>query len=250
MIPEAGAVLGVDVGFSPTRRSSAVCRLDWTRDEVGWELARFRAREPERTETLRRLADRPLLAAAFDGPLAPGFGVVGRYREAERRLTRGFGRLIGKPGSSGSPVGRLLNAAASTCATIVRDTGRVAAARHPEAIDAAAIVEAFPSSYLGLMIEAPTKALAVRRGDRSDVFYEHLAGNGRLAALVAHLLPGRRASQRFGAVTNHDDRAALVCALTALGLAAGAYVAVGDADGHVILPPRELMAGWAQAMLS
>lgn len=249
MIPEAGAVLGVDVGFSPTRRSSGVCRLDWSRDEIGWQLARFRAVEPERTETLLRLVDRPLLAAAFDGPLAPGFGVVGHYREAERRLTRGFGTLIGKPGSSGSPVGRLLNAAASTCATIVRDTGRVAPARHAEAIDRAALVEAFPSSYLGLMIVVP-KALVVRRGDRSDVFYEHLAGNGRLDEILAHLLPGRRASQRFEAVINHDDRAALVCALTALGLAAGKYAAVGDADGFVILPPRELMAGWAQAMLS
>lgn len=36
-------------------------------------------------------------------------------------------------------------------------------------------------------------------------------------------------------VVNHNDRAALVCAL---GVATGDFVAVGDDDGWIILPPR------------
>jgi hypothetical protein len=43
-----GSVLGVDVGYSPKRRSSAVCRLDWTEQKIHWTIARFRAAEPER----------------------------------------------------------------------------------------------------------------------------------------------------------------------------------------------------------
>ena len=242
-------MLGVDVGFSPTRRSSAVCRLDFTRDTVAWTIARFRAIEPERGETLRRLADRPLLAAAFDGSLRRGLDIIGRYREAERVLTRGVGRRIGKPGQSNAPVGRLLNAATNDCARIVRDTGHVALAWHSEAIDACAIVETFPHAWLGLQIEAP-EDLVTRRGDRSDVYYRHLVEVGRLDAVLARLLPGRRAAASFADVTDHDERAALVCALAALGLAGGSYHAVGDeADGWIILPARVLWAAWADSVL-
>ena len=247
--PEDGAVLGVDVGFSRTRRSSAVCRLDWTDATLSWTIARFRAVEPERTDTLRRLADRPLRAAAFDGPLTRGFEVIGRYRAAERMLTRRIGRRIGKPGSSGAPLGKLLGAATAICATIVRHTGHVAPAAHDEAIDAAAIVEAFPGAALGLMIAEP-ESLIVRRGDRSDIFFKHVAEAGTLARIVARLLPGRRLASPFQSVADHDERTALVCALTALGLAAGAHTAVGcDVDGWIILPPRAAMAPWAWPML-
>lgn len=248
-LPAAGAVLGVDVGFSPTRRSGAACRLDWTLNEATWTIARFRAAEPERTDTLCRLSDRPLLATAFDGPLRRGLDLIGRYREAERVLTRGVGRRIGKPGASNVPIGRLLNAATNTCARIVLDTGHVAPARHPEAIDAAAIVETFPHAWLGLQIEAP-EALVTRRGDRSDVYYKHLAEIGRLDAVLGTLLPGRAAATSFASVTNHDERAALVCALAALCLASGAYHAVGDdEDGWIVLAARKRWANWAQAML-
>jgi hypothetical protein len=81
------------------------------------------------------------------------------------------------------------------------------------------------------MIEAP-KALNTRRSDRSDIFFEHLARAGVLQRLVNHCLPGRLLNQHPITVTNHDDRAALVCAFTALGLAAQDYTAVGDEDAY------------------
>jgi hypothetical protein len=46
-------------------------------------------------------------------------------------------------------------------------------------------------------------------------------------------------------VRNHDDRAALVCAITALAIAAGDFTAVGDADGWIALPPRSFVQPWA-----
>tara|TARA_R110002124_G_scaffold114535_44_gene269649 strand:+ start:15436 stop:16254 length:819 start_codon:yes stop_codon:yes gene_type:complete len=249
MLPAAGSVLGIDVGGSLTRRSTAVCRLSWTPRSVDWVIERSTAEPARRAATIARVAGgHDLLAAALDGPLTAGLQPTDAYRAAERMLTRGLGRLIGKPGQSNVPVGRLLNAQANACARDVLALGLLAAARHDQAIDAAAIVEAFPSSYLGLMLADPA-GIAVQRGTRSDRYFELLAGNGLLADLLASLLPGRHAVTSVQALRNHDDRAALICALTALGLAAGDYCAVGDAQGWIVLPPLRFIAPWAQALL-
>lgn len=249
-LPNAGAVLGVDVGFSPTQRSSAVCLLSWTETELEWSIKRFRYREAEWKAALTELGTRtPLHAAAFDGPLRSGFDVIGRYRTAERVLTRGLGRVIGKPGQSSAPVGKSLNAAANTLALFVRETAVLADASHLHAIDPKAVVEAFPSSFLGVMLERPSD-LTVSRGDRSDAFFQHLAAVGVLQDFAHHLLPGRHARHSWTDVTNHDDRAALVCALTALAVAQGDYTAVGDDDGWIILPPRSFVRSWAWDILA
>ena len=115
-IPISGSVLGVDVGFSTKRRSSAVCRLDWNATEIDLTINRFRALEPERSAVLSAVADRSLMVAAFDGPLRSGLDIIGRYRLAEQRLTRKLFPFIGKPGQSSSTVGKELNAHANACA--------------------------------------------------------------------------------------------------------------------------------------
>ena len=175
MLLSKGSVLGVDVGCSPTSRTSAVCRLDWDETTVSWTIQRFRAVEPERTESISRVAGSAALsAAAFDGPLRRGLDIIGRYRAAESLLTRRFQPLIGKPGQSSSPVGRLLNAHANACAEAVLKLCHIGAATHDVEIHDRAIVEAFPSAFLGVLIEHPA-ALNARRGDRSDAFFCHLA---------------------------------------------------------------------------
>jgi hypothetical protein len=245
MLPSSGSVLGVDVGWSTARRSSAVCRLDWDQASVRWSIARFRALDPERAHIIARIAgDARLLAAAFDGPLRRGLDVIGKYRAAELMLTRRLQPLIGKPGQASSPTGRMLNAHANHCASIVLDQCDLAPSSHAEAIHERAIVEAFPSSFLGVMIAEPA-ALKARRGNRSDVFYVHLVETGVLCALLNHLLPGRSPAHHPSAVSDHDERAALVCALTALCIAAGDFVAVGDEDGWITLPPPSMTRVWA-----
>jgi DNA-binding ferritin-like protein (Dps family) len=117
-------------------------------------------------------------------------------------------------------------------------------ARHSVAIHDKAIVEAFPSSFLGVMIEEPG-ALVVERSDRSDTFFQHLASIGLFHRLVEHHLPGRMLPVHPSTITNHDDRAAFVCALTALCIAAGEFIAVGDEDGWIILPPCTFTQPWA-----
>jgi hypothetical protein len=112
------------------------------------------------------------------------------------------------------------------------------------AIHDRAIVEAFPSTFLGLMLADPSR-LRPKRGDRSDAYFVSLVGGGGFTALLDRLLPGRSASTPSGDIRNHDDRAAFTCALTALCVAAGDVTAVGDADGWITLPPRATIPAWA-----
>jgi hypothetical protein len=163
-------------------------------------------------------------------------------------LTRRLGAKIGKPGQASAPVGKALNAAANDCAQIVLHHCHLAPASHAVRIDAQPVVEAFPSAFLGVLLAEPA-AVAARRADRSDTFYRALVAHGALTGLLAHLLPGRSLDLPLAGVTNHDDRAALVCALTALCVSAGDFTAVGDADGWIILPPRRCVQNWAWADL-
>ena len=165
-LPRSGSVLGVDVGFSTIDASSAVCRLDWDESRITWTLQRFRATPEEQDRVLRAVAGPGRLEEApFDGPLRSDFEVIGEYRAAERLLTRRLRPKIGKPGQSSAPIGRKLNAAANDCARIVRAHCDVAIARHDKRIDEKAIVEAFPSSFMGVMLEIPkTCRIAGRTG--------------------------------------------------------------------------------------
>ena len=248
--PETGAVIGVDVGYSPTRRSSAVCRLWWTGTVVGWEVDRFRYQDVDRELAFRKIAGAgPVLVAAFDGPLRRGLDQIGRYREAERLLTvKNLRSRIGKPGQSSSRNGRDLNAAANICVAGLMDVCEIGPAKHPEAIHDLSVVEAFPTSFLGVLLNYPEK-VAVRPPSRSDAYFSHLAESGGLNRLLHHLLPDRRTTQNWRDVRDHDERAAIICALTALCVAAQDYVAVGDDDGWIILPPDTLIAPWALDLL-
>jgi hypothetical protein len=248
LFPDTGSVLGVDIGFSESRRSSAVCRLDWNSTTIVLSIERFRALAPERSDVLRRITCRPLLTCALDGPIRSDLEIIGSYRVAERLLTRKLQPFIGKPGQASAPVGKALNHHTNLCAKIILETGLVRNSAHDHPIHKSAIVEAFPSSFLGLLIENP-KSLGVQRGNRSDRFYLDLVRSGGFSKLAEHLLPGRRFVTDMASIGNHDDRAAVVCALTALCVAVGEYTAVGDGDGWIILPPRDLIAAWAWPLL-
>lgn len=248
-MPLRNAVAGIDVGYSTRRRSSAVCLMRWDDENIDWEIRRYRATDSERQETIRSLlGNQSLRAVAFDGPLRTGFDLIGEYRAAERILTRSFGTRIGKPGQSNSPVGIQLNIEANNCAKTVLSVANVALSSSRIRIDDRCIIEAFPSSYLGLMIAGPESVGAVRK-NRSDKFFEALSEDGKLVGLLSHLLPHRNTLRDFKEVKNHDDRASLVCAISALGFAVGKFCAVGDKDGWIILPPRTFIQQWAHDLL-
>ena len=244
-LPQAGSVLGLDVGFSTTRRSSAVCRIDWDEAHIGWKTERFRALPAEQESTLVAVAGGKILeAAAFDGPLRAGLDVIGVYRVADRMLTRRLGARIGKPGQTNAPVGKRLNAAANDLARLVRRTCLLQPSQHANGIDSRAIVEAFPNSFLGVMLEDPSLVPA-RRDDRSDTFFLHLVSRGTLQRLLCHLLPDRTISLPLDGVTNHDDRAALICALPPWRSRRGTLPLSVTRIGWIVLPPRVFVQNWA-----
>ena len=246
-----GSVLGIDVGWSSRRKSSAACRLSWSCREVSWEIRRFRATDTERECAIRQVAaGHALSAVAIDGPLKPGFDEIGRYRSAERLLSRGeLPKRIGKPGQSSSPNGRKLNEQANLSARLVKTLCRIEEAVHSVRIDSQSIVEAFPTTFLGVMTECPETLN--RPKARSDRYFVHLAEGGQLARFIACLLPGRKLGAELSTIGNHDDRAALVCALTALCVAIGDFTAVGDhCDGWIVLPPKRQFAEWAWKAVS
>ena len=209
-------------------------------DEAGASVqtARFTARPAELEESLSALVDdRPLLAAAFDGPFRRDLDEIGVYRAADRVLTVRLAPHIGKPGQSNSPNGRKLNGAANAFVRAALAMGCIAEARYLAAVHPCAVAEAFPTSFLGVMLGEGFPRGTKRR---SDKYFERLTTDprgDRLAGLVMSLLAGRPLRTPLQSFRNHDDRAAIVCAITALCVAAQRYTAVGDDNGYIILPP-------------
>jgi hypothetical protein len=91
---------------------------------------------------------------------------------------------------------------------------------------------------MGLLLPEDS-IIAGKRSGKSDRYFKALTCGGGFAKLLQRLLPERTADYDIIAIKNHDDRAAFVCALTALAVAADDYTAVGDDDGWIILPPYD-----------
>lgn len=241
----AGAVLGIDVGYSRKRRTTCFALLSWNQSGVNLKLTKAgRGPRERRSALLEAIGDCTLpLTVALDGPLAYALRGWKKYRSCEALLSGGVMQKRGKPGQTNSPTGRELHLHARLLGRMVVRTKRagedlVEAAAHEHAIHELAVVEAFPNSFLVALLGEPSIPTLDR--DASDRFWEVLVSGGRLEALLKTLLPSHKAEPGVLAATDHDERAAIVCALTALCVRTGRYVAVGDKEaGYIILPPLE-----------
>lgn len=242
----ATAVLGWDIGWSLKSRSSGLCCLSWEGGELRKSIRRCTASLEDQKQTLQSvIGNQTISVAALDGPLRSGLSIKdsadANYRDCERSLTRRF-QKIGKPGQSSSPNGKRLHKAATDAAGLL--LGRTARSRHMAIIHPVAIVEAFPTSFLGVMLDDPPPK---SRLARSDQYFVSACAERKFDALLSLLLPGIAARFSFSEITNHDERAAMVCALTALCVHQRRYAAVGDAeDGFIVLPPMALWSRWAR----
>jgi hypothetical protein len=238
-LPDKGAVLGIDVGYSEIRATTCFCVLRWTPEHASATFALVGANHSARREMLRSILgpDRSLAAVAVDGPLAAGLRTVTRYRAAEALLSKGCLQKRGKPGQTSSPVGQKLHRHATELALMCRELADVALSTHYQAILPVRIVEAFPNLFLAALLNEDTIPALDRNA--SDRFWEvAVSGGGPMPRLIGALLPGRAFANDLKAITHHDHRAGLVCALTALSVLHGTHVAVGDAtDGDIMLPP-------------
>lgn len=242
-----GQVLGIDVGWSEKSDTTGACVLRWDQSKITLAVHLVPTSLEKRTKKLREVVGKDKFeAVALDGPLRPGLDRIGEYRLGELILTRRFSKLgYGKPGQSSSPNGSELNAHANLIAKSVIEAECVAPAKHDAAIHDLAIVEAFPTTFLALMFDRgrPPSSKA-----KSDIFFEWLLGpdapcrhsddRNRLKDLIQNLLPDRSLETSLGTITDHEHRAAVLCAVTALCVAARRYLAIGDArNGYLIMPP-------------
>lgn len=110
------------------------------------------------------------------------------------------------------------------------------------------IVEAFPNAFLGVSLPAQVFDVAPARGEKFDWLYDRWLAQAIPSQLQALLHWDRpqfwREVQTNG---HHDERAALICALTGVCAARGSYVAVGEpVGGYFFLPPWSTWASWAR----
>jgi Protein of unknown function (DUF429) len=234
-----GQVLGIDVGYSATQRTTCFCLLKWTKTTAAFAFESATADSGQRQQAIARLnLSGKVTTIAVDGPLTNGLRIVAHYRAAEAMLSRGVLQTRGKPGQTSSPVGQQLHRHATALAHLALDSADVSPATHPEPIHGKAVVEAFPNMYLAALV--PEADLPVLFRDASDGYWEILVNqSGRLMSVIHRALPGRDLLNDLGAIHDHEHRAGVVCALTALSVASGEYVAIGDpADGDIILPAQ------------
>lgn len=231
-------VLGIDVGFSETRRTTCFCLLEWDGTTASMSFRNTTADPARRRAALAELTNGKsrVAAVAVDGPLGPKLCGLTQYRAAEALLSQGAMQKRGKPGQTSSPTGQKLHQHATALATLALELCDVAESSHAQAIHHKAVVEAFPNAFLAaLMAEHDFGALS---RNASDVFWDRLCVSGAMAGLCSELLGDRTLSPSLAEITDHEERAGAVCALTALCVVRGAYAAVGDpVCGDIILPP-------------
>lgn len=238
-------LLGIDAGYSKTVRSTGICVICpdapspvravrvWARDTI------FAA------DNL--LAGEAPTSIGIDAPLTPILGqarykVVKQYRECERMLSGGIFQKRCKPGPTNSPRGLALHKQATKVANAL-------SLRFPKAL----LVEAFPNAFLGVMLPNKAFALPIRRAIKSDVFWEQCFFKSRIMRILLTELfaaDGPRIFEAGKQLTNHDERAAFICAITARSAALGTHSSCAGRDGTIVLPPGIFVKAWAREHLS
>lgn len=226
--------VGVDVGFSRHRASTGLCAVNAAGRLVALEHLRA-AELPKRLENL--LSKFEVRAAAIDGPLIPGSkpGIWRKlkvYRDCEKILSTGLCQRSIKPGQTNSGTGQKLHAVATRTARL---------------FGGIPVYEAFPNAFLGALLEG--RDLKAPRGGKSDAYWERCLRRGILQHLVRSTFWPTLAAE-LTRISNHDERASLVCAITARLGPRGSAVGGPDGHGAIMLPPRRYLRPWIAAHLA
>ena len=243
--------LGIDVGHSQTKPTTGLCLITLEHSQLRWHCLNTGSQKAQRLADLMSLIPEgaTISAVGIDGPLTKGFQLINRYRAADAFLSGGASfQSRCKPGPTNSPTGQLLHCHATKLAKLVLELNeesylRVEDAGHPKRIHQLRVVEAFPNAFLGVLFsDALFKKLGrIPRGEKFDRFWETAVHEGILMRLIQHLDDQIRLDKPLGSITDHEHRAAFICALTGLCVARNKYVSVGDPkDGNICLPPFDV----------
>ena len=239
-MPTTGIVLGIDVGWNPTRPTTGLSLIEWAHHKISHVSCLVGTDEVNRLSILSQIVrGRKLLAVGIDGPLAPEFRIMHEYRTVEALLSRGKFQRRGKPGPTNGGSGPRLHQEATKLAKLALSVSDVKTALYPYAIHKKAVVEAFPNAFL-VVLQAdrgfPSTSEAHRRW--TDILFPHTEQTMR--RILHSLLPKHELDFDIDQISGHEKVAAFLCALTALCVAANRCVAVGDAkSGYIVLPPLQ-----------
>jgi hypothetical protein len=195
--------------------------------------------------------DHSFQVLAIDAPVLPMHELHYRRRACEKVFVWGAFQKRCKCGESQvSGTGQALRrAGVDTAHAFVKDVAKGECARpFPRIFGEHNIVEAFPNAFIGVTLAEAKFESTPGRGDKFDWLYD---------AWIESKVPNRLKAvldwdrENFWRAVNdnkhHDERAALVCAITALCVLRGVYVAVGEpSGGYFFLPPWQMWADWAQ----
>jgi hypothetical protein len=238
-------LLGVDVGFSKTSKSTGMA---W---RVGGIIGACRTGSDWSVRANALPAGVTFDMAAFDAPLVPtGLGVSPRGCEAVFYRGAFWNRC--RPGMSHHGRGLDLRRAGTTAA---EQFAAVVGCKHQlmwAAVVGHAMVEAFPNTFLGVLLPESVLDRLPLGQSKSDRLYEACVAEGVFIPLIEDLgWPVMETVARLSAERDHEIRAAYVCLLTAAVAHAGTAAVVGDAvGGWFWLPPTRLWADWARATVS
>ena len=242
-------VAGIDVGLTLVKPTSGVCRTGLSGEVVAHtfidRLSRATALGQELTYDV----------VAIDAPVLPEGQLHYEERPCEKVFVWGAFQKRCKPGESHirGTGGALRRGGVETAHWV---SERVAIQNFerpfPRVFGSRNIVEAFPNAFLGVCLESNSFPSDVTRGRKFDALYDEWLSHGVHSSLRATLAWTHDEFWRsVSANRQHDERAALVCALTALCVLRGSYVAVGERQGgYLFLPPWPLWASWARDALS
>ena len=234
-------LLGLDVGFSATRSSSGIARSNGAGDlSVAHTTSRWEDRQGI-------IGSGPVRVAAIDAPFTTA--KPHESRNCERVFSFGAFQKRCKPGFSHiRGTGRRLRQAGWETAVQLASLAPVGdlQAEFPRVADSN-VVEAFPNAFLGVYLDDRVfgRMPLLKRGGKFDWLYEAWVTTDRLRVLFSglELAPYERLREALVANQHHDERAALVCLMTAACVYAGRYTAIGEAHGGYFFMPPLARAG-------
>jgi hypothetical protein len=240
-------IAGVDPGLSLIERTSGICRTG----DNGFFVGRTYIDKLSRSELLSPVTRFDCLG--IDAPILP----ILHYnrRPVEQLFMQGAfqGRCQPGPSHVNNRTRRpLRRSGCDTAIQFATETCAHGSFPYPRVQTNHNIVEAFPNAFLGVMLdqEVIDKAQA-SRGQRADAYFSLSNTYGVIRELEQYL--GWQDSKfwaAFQTTTNHEEIAAIVCAVTAVCAHLGKYVAVGDTyGGYFFLPPWPLWKPWARTAL-
>lgn len=167
VLPQCGRVLGIDVGYSLTRPTTAFCCLSWNRDRIEWSKSVATGEQNSRHQAvsaIRTHDESPFLTIAIDGPLKPQLRQCNAYRTAECVLSRGAFQKRGKPGQTNAGSGPHLHKHATLLARMALENCKIETAKMPFAASSSGVYEAFPNLFLGVLCAEPDYPVRPSKG--------------------------------------------------------------------------------------